>query len=135
MKKLNLNNQVSDDDEKLISLLKTSTGQEPSNQFVENTLEKFLILKAKQKTVHKPLRAPLYLMSVIGMILLAPTILLLCSKISMPDPMLELENQFEDMSSQLDLWYPLSLMLLLLASMVVVWIELSLGKLKILPSD
>lgn len=131
MKKLNLNNQASDDDEKLISLLKTSIGQEPSKQFVENTLEKFLILKAKQKIVHKPLKSPLYLMTVIGMILLAPAILLLSSKISMPDPMFELENLFENMASQLDLWYALSLMLLLLVSMLVVWIELRSVKLKI----
>ncbi len=128
MKKLNLNNNVSDDDEKLVTFLKTAIGQEPSRQFVENTLEKFLILKTRQKKAHKPLKSPLYMMLVIGLILLAHILLTLRPQISLPDSELELKNLFENMSFQLDLWYTLSLMLLLLVSMSFVWIELVLVK-------
>jgi len=128
MKKLNLNNQVTDDDEKLIGLLKTSIGREPSEKFVENTLEKFLVLKARQKKVHKPLKSPLYLMLVIGLILLAPAIFSFGSQISLPYPGFELENHVVNMFFQLDWWYTLSLMLLVLVSMSFVWIELGVFK-------
>ncbi len=128
MKKLNLNNHVSDDDEKLVTFLKTSIGQEPSKQFVENSLEKFLILKTRQKKTHKPLKSPLYMMLVIGLILLAHVLLTLSPQISLPDSEFKLGNILENMPFQLDLWYTLSLMLLLLVSMSVVWIELGLVK-------
>ncbi len=55
MKKINFNNQISDHDEKLISLFKTSLGREPSEKYVEYTLEKFFVLKATEKKAYKPL--------------------------------------------------------------------------------
>ena len=128
MKKLNLNNQVSDDDRKLISLLKTSISREPSEQFVDNTLRKFLILETRQKKVHKPLKSPLYMMLVVGAILWAPVFLTFSYQISLPDPGIELEDLVKNMSSQLDPWYTLSPMLLLVVLISVVWIELDLVK-------
>ena len=128
MKKLNFNNRVSDDDEKLIRILKESIGQEPSGQFIENTLEKFLTLKTKQNSVHKPLKLPLYMMLVIVLILLVPIIFSFGSQISLPDAGFNLENFFENMAFQLDSWYMLSPMLLVLVLLSVVWIELGLVK-------
>tara|TARA_R110002049_G_scaffold166038_2_gene331909 strand:+ start:311 stop:715 length:405 start_codon:yes stop_codon:yes gene_type:complete len=128
MKKLNLNNKVSDDDEKLICILKTSIGREPSEQFVENTLKKFLVLNAKSRKVHKPLISPLYLMLVIGLILLAAVPFSLDPQIYLSIPELKLENLIEDISFQLDSWYTLSLMIMGLILMTVAWIELGVVK-------
>ncbi len=124
MKKLNFNNQCSEDDEKLVKLLKTSIGQAPSEQFTERTLEKFMVFKTKQKNVHKPLKSPLYMMLIIGLILLIPVFLTLTSQIPFPDSRFRLEN----ISFQLDAWYILSTILLLLVLMGVVWAELSVPK-------
>lgn len=128
MKKLNLNNQANEDDEKLISLLRTSISREPSEQFVDKTLRKFLTLKSNRRIVHNPLKSPLYLMLVIGLILLAPVFIMFNSQVSLPDSGLELGNLIENMLFQLDLWYTLSLILLLLVSISLVWIELGLVK-------
>ena len=128
MKKLNFNNRVSDDDDKLIGILKESIGQEPSEQFVENTLEKFLNLKTKQNHVYKPLKSPLYMMLSMGLILLAPAIFSFGSQVSLPDPGFELENLFENMAFQMDSWYAITPMLLVLALLSVVWFELRLVK-------
>ena len=128
MKKLNLNNKVSDDDEKLIGILKTSIGREPSEQFVENTLKKFLVLNAKPRKVHKPLISPLYLMLVMGSILLAAVPFSLDPQIYLSIPELKLENLIEDISFQLDSWYTLSLMIMGLILMTVAWIELGVVK-------
>ncbi len=127
MKKLNFNNQVSHDDEMLISILKTSISQQPSEKFAENTLEKFLILKAKKED-YKPLRFPLYLMLVIGLILLAHVFFSFDSEISFPDHGFELENLVDNIPFQLDSWYTLSLMILVLVSMLIVWVESGLVK-------
>lgn len=128
MKKLNLKNQVSNDDEKLINVLKTSIGRELSEQFTENTLEKFLMVKAKQKIVYKPLKSPLYMMLVIGLILLVSVLLTYSSQIPLPNLGIGLENLFENISFQLDLWYTLYPMLLLLFIMSIIWVELGLLK-------
>ena len=128
MKKLNLNNQVSDDDEKLIGLLKTSIGREPSEQFVGKTLKKFLILDTRRKTVHKPLKSPLYLMLIIGLILLGPVFITFSSQVTIPDSGLELGNLVENLSFQLDSWYTLTPALLVFVLMSVIWIELDLVK-------
>lgn len=128
MKKLNLNNKVSDDDEKLIGLLQTSIGRNPSEQFVDNTIKKILTIKANRRIVYKPLKFPLYLMLVIGLILLAPAFMMFSSQVYLPDSGLELGNLIENMLFQLDWRYTLSLMLLLLVSISLVWIELGLIK-------
>lgn len=128
MKEMNFNNDVSDDDDKLINLLKSSIRCEPSGQFAENTLEKFLILRTRQKTAHKPLKFPLYLMLVIGLILSAPVFITFSSQISFPDPRLELGNLFENISFQMDSWYILAPMLLILVLLSVVWFEFGLIK-------
>ncbi|WP_299530078.1 hypothetical protein [Ulvibacterium sp.] len=128
MKKLNLNHQVDEDDEKLISLLRTSISREASEQFVDNTLQKFLTLKVKRKKLYKPLKLPLYLMLVIGFILLAPIFIMLNSQVSPPDFGLEWGDFIENMSFQLDSWYTLTPLLLVLVLISVVWIELGLFK-------
>ena len=131
MKKLNFNNKISGDDDKLIGILKESGVREPSEQFVENTLKKFLMVKTRQKKVYKPLKSPLYMMLVIGLILLVPVLLTYSSQISLPNLGLGLENLVENISFQLDLWYTLYPILLLLGLMSVVWIELGLVKFRI----
>ncbi|WP_420401682.1 hypothetical protein [Flagellimonas sp.] len=128
MKKLNLNNQVDEDDEKLICLLRTSISREASEQFVDNTLQKFLTLKVNRKKLYKPLKLPLYLMMVIGLILSAPVLIMLNSQVSPSDFGLELGNFIENMLFQLDSWYTLTPLLLALVLMSVVWIELGLVK-------
>lgn len=128
MKKLNLNNQVSDDDEKLISVLKTSIGRKPSEQFVDDTLKKFLILKTKQRIVHKPLKSPLYMMLIMGFILLTPVFTTFSSQVSLLDSRIKLGNLFEGISFQIDSWYTITPMLLVLVSTAVVWIELGMVK-------
>ena len=128
MKKLNFNNKVSGDDDKLIGILKESVGREPSEQFAEKTLKKFLLLKTKQTNFHKPLKSPLYMMLVIGLILFAPILFSFGSQISFPDPGFELGSLIENISFQLDSWYTLTPMLLVLVLMSVVWIELGLVK-------
>jgi len=128
MKKLNLNNQISDDDEILIRLLKTSIGQEPSEQFVENTLEKVMIHKTKQRIAHKPLKSPLYLMLIIGLILLTPVFITSSSQVSLPESRSEFGNLLQNISFQLDSWYALTPMVLVLVLILAVWIELGLAK-------
>ncbi len=123
MKKLNLNNKVLGDDDKLISILKESRSQEPSPQFVEKTLEKFRILKNKQKRVYRPLKSPLYMMLVIGLILFVPVLLTFIPQSSLPNPGLKMDNLFENMSFQLDSWYTLTPIPLILALISVVWFE------------
>ena len=123
MKKLNFDNKVSGDDDILISILKESIGQEPSEQFAENTLQRFWNLKTRQNHVHKPLKSPLYMMLFIGMLLLTPSIFSFGSQISVPNHGFEMENLFENMAFQLDSWYAITLTLLLLVLMSVVWIQ------------
>lgn len=128
MKKLNFNNQGSEDDEKIINLLKTSIGRKPSQQFVKNTLEKVLIFRTEQRRVFKPLKFPLYLMSFIGIVLLTPIFLTFSSQVSLTKLGLEFENPFENMGFQLDLWYALTSIVLALVLMSVVWIQLGFVK-------
>lgn len=128
MKKLNLNNQISDDDDSLISLLKAATGPEPSQRFVENTMKRFLVQKSKPRKVHKPIKSLLYLMLVIGSILLSPTLLTLSSHISISDSGLVLENLVENISFQPDSWYTLPPILLALVLISAVWMELGMVK-------
>ena len=130
MKKLNLKNQVSDDDEKLIGLLKTSTMQTPSEQFAKNTMEKFLMASSKEKIAYQPLKLPLYLMLVIGLILLTPIFLTFNAQLSFPSLGVELKNIVDNISYQLRTWYILYPLLLSLVLMSVVWIELGWVKLR-----
>ncbi len=123
MKKLNLNNKVLGDDDKLISILKELGSQEPSPQFVEKTLEEFRILRNKQKRVYRPLKSPLYMMLVIGVILFVPVLFTFIPQISLPNPGLKMDNLFENISFQLDSWYTLTLIPLILVLISVVWFE------------
>ncbi len=126
MKKLNFSNQVLEDDDKLIDLLRTLPRGEVSEQFVENTMEKFLLLKTGQKRIHKPLKLPLWLMSIMGLILVSPLFLELNTQIALPNTGFELKNIIENIPFQLDSWYTLSLVILVLTSIFVVWVELGL---------
>lgn len=130
MKKLNLKNQVSNDDEKLISLLKTSTTQEPSDQFTENTMEKFLKASSKKEIIYQPLKLPLYMMLVIGIILLTPVFLTLDPQLPLPNLGYELENLIDNISFQLENWYILYPLILSLILISVAWIELGWIKLR-----
>lgn len=126
MKKLNFSNQVLEDDDKLIDLLRTLPRGEVSEQFVENTMEKFLLLKTGQKRIHKPLKLPLWLMSIMGLILVSQLFLELNTQIALPNTGFELKNIIENIPFQLDSWYTLSLVILVLTSIFVVWVELGL---------
>lgn len=128
MKKLNFSNELSDDDEKLISILKTLKGKEPSEQFVDNTWEKFLILKSKQKRAHKPLKAPLYLMLVIALILFVPTLFSFGSQLSYPNLGFDLKNLTENIFFQLDSWYIFSLIVMIWVPVLGIWVALGLVK-------
>lgn len=130
MKKLNLNNQVSEDDEKLVGLLKTSIGQERSEQFVDSTLKKFMLLQTKPKLVHKPLKSPLYMMLVIVLILFTPLFLAFSSQIELTEPSFKIGNLIENVSYKIDSWYTIGPLLLVLVSMSIVWLELGLFKFK-----
>ena len=130
MKKLNLKNQVSDDDEKLIGLLKTSTVQTPSEQFSKNTMEKFLMASSKEKIAYQALKLPLYLMLVIGLILLTPIFLTFNAQLSFPTLGFELESFVDNISYQLRTWYILYPLLLSLVLMSIVWIELGWVRLR-----
>ncbi|MDB4292405.1 hypothetical protein N9954_03300 [Maribacter sp.] len=130
MKKLNFDNQVTNDDDKLISLLKTPSRSKPSEKFVERTLEKFLTLKTAQKPLYSPLKSPLYMMFGIGLLLFIPFFSSVDSQISLPDSGFELENFIENIIFQLDSWYLLSLGVLVLATIIVVWVELGLVRLR-----
>jgi len=126
MKKLNLNNETSNDDEKLIELLKTSIIREPSIQFTESTLEKFLAFKAKPKKAYKPLKLPLYIILCIGLMLLTPVFLTLSKQTPLTPSEFKLKNIIESISFKINSWYIISTTLLLLVS--TVWIKLSLFK-------
>jgi len=128
MKKLNFKNQVIDDDGELIALLKTSTRMVSSYQFTEKTLEKFLIIKSKQKRAHKPLKLPLYLMGILGLILLTPFFFLEPPKIPLHSKRFHLENIIENIFLQLDLWYTSVLMIISVILMVFMCFEQGLGK-------
>lgn len=90
MIKINFNNQLEDEDEQLIQLLKGQILESPSDQLVENTLAKFAALQAEKKFAHKPLRIPLYIMIAVVFLLLLPFFVPTVSNGSNPNPLSEL---------------------------------------------
>ncbi len=128
MKKLNLNNQVLDDDEKLISILKSRIDPKPSEQFVESTLEKFFILEKNRRIVHKPLRTPIYFMFAIGTILLAPVLIAIEPQAYSIGLGVYLSDFVQNIFFQIDMWYVLTSIFLVLVLLSVLWIEMPIFK-------
>lgn len=124
MKKLNLKNLLDGDDGKLISLLKTTMVQEPSKGFVESTLKKIVAHRTKYKNVYKPLKSPLYMMMVVGLILLAPIFLGNASQKPFADSGPIIDDFLRNISQQLDLSYIFSAMLLSLVLVCIIWMKL-----------
>ncbi len=63
------------------------------------------------------------MMLFIGLILFVPILLTFIPQSSLPNPGLKLDNLFENMSYQLDSWYTLTPIPLILALISVVWFE------------
>lgn len=72
MKKLNFNNHTTDDDKEMISYIRSSLKKEPSPNFTNNTLSELSKLNSITKQGYKPLKTPLIMMGIIGLLLLAP---------------------------------------------------------------
>ena len=69
---LNFNNQVENDDEQLIRWLKEQTTERPPGHLVENTMERFMALQSEKKFSYKPLKAPLYMLMAMALLLVLP---------------------------------------------------------------
>lgn len=128
MKKLNFYNRDKDDDKLLIGLLKKATIQEPSEQFVDNTIKKFLALSAKDKRVHQPLKFPLFIMFSLGIFLVTPFIFMSFPGISFASPLPEFNGVIKSVSTQLNMWHMLSTLSLISALLILVQIEISISK-------
>jgi hypothetical protein len=124
MKKLDFNNEDTEDDKNLIEFLKSSTIKEPSDQFVDNTLKKFRALETRDKLAYKPLKLPLYLMAILGVFLSIPFIL----KMDVPNIFLgflpEGIHPLEIQSTNISPWYIVTLILLFITGRFVIWVEM-----------
>lgn len=72
MTKKNFDNKLEDDDELLVRLLREDVRDSPSEELVERTMTRIAAMHAEKKYVYTPLRIPLYLMTAIALLLLAP---------------------------------------------------------------
>lgn len=127
MKKLNFDNEVSNDDEQLIAILKSRSGQKPSKMFVENTMEKFLFHKTNRKEVYKPLKTLVYLMFAIVMILLVPMLIAVQPQASR-NIGFELQSFIENLFFQIDSWYMFTIIVVLPVLLSVFWTTMGVFK-------
>jgi len=131
MRELNFDNEYSNDDDTLISILKESLSNESSQQFTENTLKKFSAQKAKQKTIHKPLKSPLYMMAVITLSVLIAIFFTSETAVNLSNDKPDFISLLDKINIPLDSWYIPSVMLLALFLFSLIRIELgrkNLGK-------
>ncbi|MFP2995619.1 hypothetical protein ABN763_06895 [Spongiivirga sp. MCCC 1A20706] len=127
MKKLNFDNELSNDDEQLIEILKSRSGPKPSEKFVENTMEKFLFHKTNRKEVYKPLKTPVYLMFAIVVILLVPMLIAVRPQVSR-NMGFELQSFIENLFFQIDSWYMFTIIVVLPALLSVFWTTMGVFK-------
>lgn len=120
MKKMNFNNESTGDDKQLIDLLKKAPLQEPSSQFIDNTISKFLA--QKKQSQHRPLKIPLILMSAIGLFLVLPLMAAVDAGVSVPDP--EIYTFLQSVFLELSFWYLLYPLLLLLTTLLLVLVQM-----------
>lgn len=120
MKKLNFNNKDWEDDKNLIETLKTSTTKETSDQFVDDTMKRFLALKTIHKITYKPLRLPIYFMTALGIFLVVPLISKVDIQNTFSSPIPKAIEYLEMAFVNLSLWYAMSLLLLLIVGQIVI---------------
>lgn len=71
MRRINFDNKSTDDDIKLLALLKEQVDA-PSGDLVNKTMEKWIESKQRKKYFYTPLRIPIYMMSVVLSLLFVP---------------------------------------------------------------
>ena len=111
MKKMNFNNQETNDDEQLIALLKQATIENPSPLFTEVTLSKFQNHRLI-KPVYRPLRAPLYIMAALVIILIFPLSIPMVSDFSYRTKWYDVNNISVAALFRSTLWYWLTFLAL-----------------------
>ena len=124
MKKLNLNNQDLGDDAALISLLKTSLNQEPSKDFVDNTLLKLRTLDERPKLVSKPIITPLIIMIVLGLFLVFPLIWISGDLEWVKGIFAEINGLIVGINQSIDPWYLISPIIIFLALEGLILLEI-----------
>ncbi len=124
MKELNFDNKYSQEDDRLIPILKEALSQEPSQQFAETTLREFLNRSTTQNTVHQPLKLPVYIMAAMVVMVITAVIIGSGTGINLPSGKLAWEPLFDKVNLPLDSWYLLAVMLLVLFLFSILWTEL-----------
>lgn len=89
MIKMNFDNKLEDEDKHLIHLLKVEMGELPSDQLVERTMTRISAMQAEEKFVFKPLKIPLFIMTAIVLLLLAPLLVPMAPGNSPQNPLSE----------------------------------------------
>lgn len=121
MKKMNFDNQKTGDDEQLILLLKEAIVENPSMVFTESALNRILN-EGKRNQIHKPLRAPLYMMLSIVVLLILPFVIPQVSDFSdfsFSSDGYELFNISNVLTSETIVWYGFTFLLLCFLSLMV----------------
>jgi hypothetical protein len=72
MIKMNFNNPHEDEDRQIIVLVKKHIMESPSDRLAENTMTRYLSLRAEKKFSYKPCKIPLYIMAAIAFLLVLP---------------------------------------------------------------
>ena len=70
--KMNFENKVTDDDEHLVSLLKEQSLELSSVELIEETMARLHAQQTEKTTRYVPLKAPIYMMIGIALLLLIP---------------------------------------------------------------
>lgn len=127
MKKLNFNNRTTDDDKEMIIYLTSSLKKEPSPNFTNNTLSELSKLNYKPKQGYKPLKTPLIMMGIIGLLLLAPLLNISSEGTSLNTVFFDLQVQLIAYLQSSSTWYLASLISVFLVIQILITLELRIS--------
>ena len=123
MKKMNLGNEATDDDEPLIALLKMSFKEEPPHEFSEEVMTKFLALSAEEKKVQEPVKISLLIMGLLALFLLVAMFSMNITGISFSMPASEFGTYKIPNFREQNLWYLIAPLFLVLALTLLFQLE------------
>lgn len=123
MKKLNFNNRTTDDDKEMIIYLSSSLKKEPSPNFTNNTLSELSKLNSKTKQGYKPLKTPLIMMGIIGLLLLAPLLNISGDGNTLNAVFFDLHMQLNAYMQSSGIWYLASLISVFLVIQILITLE------------
>ena len=123
MKKLNFNNRTDDDDKEMIIYLTSSLKKEPSPNFTNNTLSELSKLNSKSTQGYKPLKTPLIMMGIIGLLLFAPLFNIPTEGNPLNKVFFDLHLQLNDYLQSSGIWYLASLISVFFVIQLLITLE------------